>query len=128
MMIKKERNLKAIKRANKGENLRQFAFCYSKLLENGLVWNHVKSIYNVYLGWASKVAWIPWTTTSQPPLNAHLNWYGYKWKANVSKNYKHKVLFINQYNVFFTIIKQMPPKGLVKAKSQLAPKARTTYP
>lgn len=37
MMIKKERNLKAIKRANKGENLRQFAFCYSKLLENGLV-------------------------------------------------------------------------------------------
>jgi hypothetical protein len=37
-------------------------------------------------------------------------------------------LFINQYNVFFTIIKQMPPKGLVKAKSQLAPKARTTYP
>jgi len=36
MMIKKQRNLKAIKKANKGENLGQLATCYLKLLENGL--------------------------------------------------------------------------------------------
>jgi hypothetical protein len=36
MMIKEQRNLKAIKKVNKGENLGQLATCYSKLLKNGL--------------------------------------------------------------------------------------------
>jgi hypothetical protein len=49
MMIKKQRNLNAIKRTNKKEKLEQLASHYMKFLEDGLIRNGVESVYNVYL-------------------------------------------------------------------------------
>jgi len=42
-----------------------------------------------------------------------------------SQNYKYNVLFTNQYMTSPTIIGQILPKGLVKAKSLATPKAGT---
>jgi hypothetical protein len=47
MMTKVQRNLKAIKRMNKGEKLRQLPLHHPKFLEDGLMRNGVKSFYNV---------------------------------------------------------------------------------
>jgi hypothetical protein len=42
-------NLKAIKRTNKGEKLKQLASHYLKFLEDGITWNGVENVCNVYL-------------------------------------------------------------------------------
>jgi len=49
MMIEKQRSLNAIKRMNKEKKLGQLASHCPKLLGDGLMWNGVKSVYNVYL-------------------------------------------------------------------------------
>jgi hypothetical protein len=49
MMIKKEKNLKAIKRTIKGGKLEQPVSPYPKLLGYGLMQNDVESVCNVYL-------------------------------------------------------------------------------
>jgi hypothetical protein len=49
MMTKKQKNLNVIKWMNKEEKLKELVFYCSKLLEDGLTWNGVESIYNVYL-------------------------------------------------------------------------------
>jgi hypothetical protein len=55
------------------EKLKQLASYHLKLLKDGLMWGDVESIHYIQLGWKSKVARIPWTTTLQPPLTAMLN-------------------------------------------------------
>jgi hypothetical protein len=49
MMTEEQKNVNVIKWTNKGEKLRDFMSYYPKFLENGLTWNGVESIYNVYL-------------------------------------------------------------------------------
>ncbi len=49
MMTEEQKNLNVMKWTNKEEKLRELVFYYSKLLEDGLKWNGVESIYNVYL-------------------------------------------------------------------------------
>lgn len=58
---------------NKKEKLKQLASYHSKLLKDGLMWDDVESIHYIQLGWTCKVAQIPWTIVSQPPLIATLN-------------------------------------------------------
>jgi hypothetical protein len=43
----------------------------------------------------------------------------------MSQNYKYNVLFMNQYKIAPTIIGQMLPKGLAKAKSLARPRVGT---
>ncbi len=49
MIIEEQRNLKTIKKMNKGKKLGQLASCFLKLLEHGLMWYDVESICNVYM-------------------------------------------------------------------------------
>jgi hypothetical protein len=48
MMTKKQNNLKAIKKMNKGEKLGQLASCYPKLLKDGLTRDGIENTHNVY--------------------------------------------------------------------------------
>ncbi len=48
-MTEEQKNLNVIKWTNKREKLRELVFYYLKFLEDGLTWNGVENIYNVYL-------------------------------------------------------------------------------
>jgi hypothetical protein len=49
MMTKIQKNSKAIKRTNKGKKLWRLVPHCLKLLKNGLAWNGVETVHNVYL-------------------------------------------------------------------------------
>jgi hypothetical protein len=49
MMIEKQRNLKTIKKMNKGKNLEQLTSLCLKVLEDKLMRHDVENVYNIYL-------------------------------------------------------------------------------
>jgi len=49
MMIAEQRNLKTIKRMNKGKNLEQLTSLCLKVLEDKLMRHDVENVYNIYL-------------------------------------------------------------------------------
>jgi hypothetical protein len=49
MMTKKQKHLNVIKWTNKKEKLGELVFYYPKLIKDGLTWNGVENIHNVYL-------------------------------------------------------------------------------
>ncbi len=59
-----------------------------------------------------------WIIVSQSPLVTTLNWCGEKCVTKTLWNWRHKVQFVNQYNVSPTIMGQIPPKGLFMVKRQ----------
>jgi hypothetical protein len=68
--------------------------------------------------WRSKVHLIPWITTSHPPLVVIPNWCKEKCVTKASRNWKHKMRLVSQYNVSPMTMRQTPLEGLVMAKRQ----------
>ncbi len=65
-------------------------------------------------GWRSKVHLMLRITISRPPLVVITpNWCGGNCVAKASRNWRHKVRLVSQYNVSPTVMGQTPPKGLV---------------
>jgi len=61
---------------------------------------------------------MPWI--SHPPLVIISNWCGEKCVTKILQNWKHKVHFVNQYNVSFIAMGWTPLEGLVMAKRRVA--------
>jgi len=120
MMIEVQRNMKAIKRTNKRKSCYNWPPCCSKFLEDGLTWNSVESIYNVYMehhpikmGIQSGPNTMEHNFITSSNHNLELIWWQMKNK-HITKlqNYKHKTLFTSRYNVSPTAIKWNATKRL----------------
>ncbi len=130
MATEEKRNLLGIQKFKKREKLKQLTSYCAKfqkitLLEMVLKAFATSTCSTTQLKWMFRITQMPWTTTSHLPLITTPNWWNNKWMKNVSWKCKNKTLFTNRYRTSPTTISWMPPKGLAKAKSLVAPKTRT---
>jgi hypothetical protein len=126
-MVMIKGRFKSIECMNKGKDMYDVPICYTKFLKYDLFKHWIEGICYVELEknpirWKSKVHLMPWIIVSHPPLVTTPNWCGEKCVAKASRNWRHKVQLMNQYNVFITTMGWTLLEDLVKVRREVVAK------